>query len=92
MFQFMFESRKDIELVLSKRPWIYDGQPLVLLEWKAGLKEAKMAFSKTLVWVQIWNIHLYWAMKKARRKIGGIFTGVREVIIPQGEGKDGRHL
>ena len=82
MFQFMFESRKDIELVLSKRPWIYDGQPLVLLEWKAGLKEAKMAFSKTLVWVQIWTIHLYWAMKEARRKIGGIFTGVKEVIIP----------
>nr|XP_027108780.1 uncharacterized protein LOC113728590 [Coffea arabica] len=92
MFQFIFESRKDIELVLSKRPWIYDGQPLVLLEWQADLEEKEQAFCRTLMWVQIWNLPLHWVTKEAGRKIGGIFAGVREVIIPQGGGKEGKHL
>nr|XP_027101523.1 uncharacterized protein LOC113722408 [Coffea arabica] len=89
---FVFESRKDIELVLSKRPWIYDGQPLVLLEWQADLEEAESAFNRTLLWVQIWNLPLHWVTKEARRKIGEIFVGVREVIIPQGRGKESKHL
>ena len=49
MFQFVFGSRKDIELVLGRRPWIYDGQPLIILKWKAGLEEDEKSLSKTLI-------------------------------------------
>ena len=74
MFQFNFRNEKDRKNVLSRRPWIYDGQPLVLKKWKAGLEEEENAFNKTLIWVQIWNTPLHWVTKEVGRKIGSIFT------------------
>ena len=53
LFHFIFEKEKDIELVMNRRPWIYDGQPLILLQWKAGLEEDEEALSTRLIWVQI---------------------------------------
>ena len=59
LFQFIFYQEKDMELVMNKRPWIYDGQPLILLKWRTGLEEDEKAMSKKLIWVQIWNIPLH---------------------------------
>ena len=77
---------------MNRRPWIYDGQPLVLLRWELGLEENEEMLRKTLICVQIWNIPLHWATKEAGRKIGSIFQQVKEVIIPQNGGKEGKHL
>ena len=92
LFQFLFEKEKDMDLVLNKRPWIYDGQPLILLRWRAGLEEEGEALSKTLIWIQLWNIPIHWITKEVGRKVGSIFARVEDVIIPQGGGKDDKHL
>lgn len=92
LFHFIFEKKKDIELVMSSKPWIYDGQPLILLQWKTGVEKDEEALSKTLIWVQIWNTPLHWVTKEAGRKVGSIFPKVSEVIIPQSGGKKGKHL
>ncbi|XP_027090153.2 uncharacterized protein [Coffea arabica] len=92
LFQFIFEKEKEIEMVLSRRPWIYDGQPLILLRWEAGLEEDEKALSRTLIWVQIWNLPLHWVTKEVGRKIGSIFSRVEEVIIPQNGRRDGKHM
>ena len=49
LFQFIFDKERDIEMVLSRRPWIYDGQPLILKRWEAGLEESEKALSRTLI-------------------------------------------
>ena len=59
LFHFIFEKENDIEVVMSRRPWIYDGQPLILLRREASMEEDEEALSKTLIWVQIWNIPLH---------------------------------
>lgn len=92
LFQFIFEKENDMDAVMSRRPWIYDGQPLVLLRWKEGLEDDVEALHNTLIWVQIWNIPLHWVTKEAGRKIGSIFPKVYEVVVPQSGGKEGKHL
>ena len=92
LFWFIFYKERDIEMVLSRRPWIYDSQHLILKRWEAGLEEDEKALSITLIWVQIWNIPLHWVTKEAGRKIGSIFSKVEEVILPQSKGKEGKHL
>ncbi|XP_071929195.1 uncharacterized protein [Coffea arabica] len=92
LFQFIFDKDKDVEMVLSSSPWIYDGQPLILLRWEAGLEENEKALSRTFIWVQIWNLPLHWVTKEVGRKIGSMFSSVEEMIILQNGGKKGKHM
>lgn len=92
LFQFVFEKVKDMEWIMNKRPWIFDGQPLVLRKWEAGLEEDDEALSRSVIWVQMWNVPLHWVTKEVGRKLGSIFSSVEDVIIPQGGGKDGKHI
>lgn len=42
--------------------------------------------------IQIWNLQIHWISKPIGRKIGAIFQNIKEVIVPQIGGKEGKHL
>ncbi|XP_027182378.1 uncharacterized protein LOC113780799 [Coffea eugenioides] len=92
LFQFIFINSQDMERVMRGRPWIYDNLPLVVLPWEEGLERRDEAFNKTWIWIQLWNLPIHWITKEIGRKIGGVFSSVKEVIIPNGGGKEGKHL
>ena len=74
MFQFVFNNERDMDRVLNGRPWIYDNMPPVILPWKEGVEQDEGAFTKTWIWVQLWNLPIHWVTKEVGRKIGGGLT------------------
>ena len=84
MFQFILSNRYDMDRILHGRPWIFDNLPLVLLPWREGIEHDTEAFSRTWIWVQMWNLPLHWVTKEIGKRIGGVFNKVSEVIIPPG--------
>ncbi|XP_027157572.1 uncharacterized protein LOC113759204 [Coffea eugenioides] len=92
LFQFSFGLKSDLDRALNGRPWIYDGQPLILLKWREGIEDDLEVFDKGRIWIQVWNLPLHWLTKEVGRKIGGIFSEVLEVIVPPGGGKEGKHM
>ena len=46
MFQFTFVQKSDLERALNDKPWIYDGQPLILVKWTEGIEDEQNAFDK----------------------------------------------
>ncbi|XP_027184311.1 uncharacterized protein LOC113782635 [Coffea eugenioides] len=92
LFQFIFMNQYDMDRVLNGRPWVYDNLPLVVIPWKEGVEMDAKAFSQAWIWVQVWNLPIHWITKEVGRKIGGVFLSVKEVIIPNSGGKDGKHL
>ena len=87
MFQFTFVQKSDLERALNDEPWIYDGQPLILVKWTEGIEDEQNAFDKCRIWVQVWNLPLHWITKEVGRKMGGIFNEVIEVITREVGGK-----
>ena len=73
-------------------PWVLDNQILVLRNWYEGVEEDDEAFNLAPLWVQIWNLPVHWISKEIGRKIGKVFDEVRDAIVPQVGGKEGRHL
>ncbi|XP_027177917.1 uncharacterized protein LOC113777071 [Coffea eugenioides] len=69
-----------------------DSQILVLNRWFEGIEEDESAFNEAPLWVQVWNLPVHWMSKEVGRKIGVVFNGVKEVIIPQTGSKEGRHI
>ena len=69
-----------------------DNQILVLNRWSKGIEDNYGAFVIAPLWVQIWNLPVHWLSKEVGRKIGAVFKEVKEVIVPQAGGKEGRHL
>lgn len=65
---------------------------MVLKEWSEGIEDDPKAFNVAPLWVQVWNLPVHWLSKDVGRKIGLVFQGIREVIIPQTGGKEGRHM
>ncbi|XP_071917145.1 uncharacterized protein [Coffea arabica] len=92
MFQFSFSNKQDMDRVLRGRPWVYDNLPWVVLPWEEGIELNLEAFNRTWIWVQLWNLPIHWITKDIGRKIGGVFSSVREVIAPNGGGKKGKLL
>ena len=92
LFQFILPSANDRLRILSGGPWIVDNQVLVLSEWYEGIEEDAEAFRSVPLWVQVWNLPVHWMSKEAGRRLGSNFQSVREVIVPQTGGKEGRHL
>ena len=92
LFQFLISRVEEREKILNGGPWIMDNQILVLRPWRAGIEEDEEAFNLAPLWVQVWNLPIHWIAKEVGRKIGSIFAEVKEVIIPQGGGKEGKHL
>ncbi|XP_027061100.1 uncharacterized protein [Coffea arabica] len=92
MFQFIIPSTDDRERILDGGPWIFDSRVLVMEEWYEGVEEDERAFRTAPLWVQAWNLPVHWISKEVGWKIGSIFQEVKEVIVPQVGGKEGRHL
>ncbi|XP_027124362.1 uncharacterized protein LOC113769357 [Coffea eugenioides] len=92
VFQFQFEREEDREKVLAGDPWILDNQVLVVREWCASFEKKVESFRYTNFWVQIWNLPVHWMSNAAGKKIGGVFRKVKEIMLPPGGGKEGRHM
>lgn len=92
LFQFHLESEEEKEKIISGGPWIMDNQILVVKKWMAGCERNPSFFRQAHLWVQMWNLPVHWMSRSAGFKLGKIFKEVREVIIPLGGGKDGRHM
>ena len=45
-----------------------------------------------MIWVKIWNLPIHWFTKEAGKKIGQVFSAVKEVVIPNTGSRDGRHM
>ncbi|XP_027152214.1 uncharacterized protein LOC113752292 [Coffea eugenioides] len=82
----------DVDSDIRGGPWILDNQILVMKKWTEGIEEDDQAFRIAPLWLQVWNLPVHWLLKDVGRKIGLVFKGVREVIVPQIGGKEGRHL
>ncbi|XP_027155881.1 uncharacterized protein LOC113756396 [Coffea eugenioides] len=92
LFQFLIPREEEREKILNGGPWILDNQILILRSWEKGIEEDENAFRLAPLWVQVWNLPLHWIAKEVGKKRGSAFEEVKEVIIPQGGGKDGKHL
>ena len=59
--------------------------------WFEGFEEEGADFNIAPLWIQVWNLPVHWLSKEVGKKIASVFHETREVIIPQGGGKEGRH-
>ena len=92
VFQFNVQNPDDQHRIVEGGPWVIDNQMLVLKRWVEGIEEDYKAFMTAPLWVQLWNLPVHWLSKEVGKKIGGVFIDVKEVLVPQSGGKEGRHL
>ncbi|XP_027071609.1 uncharacterized protein [Coffea arabica] len=92
LFQFILPRQDDRERIAQGGPWIIDNQLLVLNSWYEGIENDEKAFNLAPLWVQVWNLPVHYISKEVGKKIGSVFHLVKDVIIPQTGGKEGRHL
>ena len=92
LFQFYVPSREDRDWIVGGGPWVMDNQILVIKHWFEGIEDDSSAFDLAPLWVQVWNLPVHWITKEAGWKIGAVFHEVKDVVVPQVGGKEGRHL
>ncbi|XP_071933726.1 uncharacterized protein [Coffea arabica] len=92
VFQFNFAEDKDKDKALNGRPWVIDNQLLVIKPWAPDIEKSTEAFHISHMWIQVWNLPIHWLSQAVGFKLGQIFSAVKEVIIPPGGGKEGRHM
>nr|XP_027067674.1 uncharacterized protein LOC113693318 [Coffea arabica] len=90
--KFNLHNSEDKDRIVEGGPWVIDNQMLVLRRWVEGIEDDYKAFVTAPLWVQLWNLPVHWLSREIGRKIGGVFKEVREVVIPQAGGKEGRHM
>lgn len=56
VFKFTFKEKKDKERIFRSRPWSFDGDHLILKEWKINLAIYEVAFDMTPFFIQIHNL------------------------------------
>ena len=91
-FQFFIPSDTDSDRISKGGLWIIDNHMLVVRPWFEGFEEGTAEFNIAPLWIQIWNLPVHWLSKEVGRKIASVFQETKEVIIPQGGGKEGRHI
>ncbi|XP_027158430.1 uncharacterized protein LOC113760055 [Coffea eugenioides] len=92
IFQFYVPNKEDRDRIVGGGPWVMDNQMLVMKHWFEGIEEDISAFDLAPLWVQVWNLPVHWITKEAGWKIGYVFQEVKDVLVPQVGGKEGRHL
>ena len=92
IFQFIIPDSKDKERIIEEGTWIIDNQILVFRKWKERIEEDEDAFSLAPVWVQVWNLPIHYLSKAVRKKVGSVFNEVKNVLISQTGGKEGKHM
>ncbi|CAA0824475.1 Unknown protein [Striga hermonthica] len=73
---------EDKTRVLYGKTWSFDGQYLLLKEWKKNAIDFKDEDLKVELWVQIHKLPLHWISVETGMKIGRIFDKVLDVIVP----------
>ncbi|CAA0823263.1 Unknown protein [Striga hermonthica] len=81
-FQLIFQLEEDKSRILNGRVWSFDGQYLLLKEWKKGETEFKKEELLVDLWVQIHNLTLHWISTETGVKAGNVFDSIKDVIIP----------
>ena len=92
VFMFNFKEEKDKERALKGRPWVLDNQLLVLKQWSEGIEMDPEGFNTSYMWIQVWQLPIHWLCRASGFKSGELFQAVKDVIIPPGGGKEGKHM
>lgn len=56
LFSFQFKTEIDMKEVLSREPWHFDKNVLMLKELGAGEQPLDISFETTLFWIRIYNL------------------------------------
>ncbi|KAL3515200.1 hypothetical protein ACH5RR_022102 [Cinchona calisaya] len=64
--------------IFNTRPWLFENQLMVLEKLKEDVELSNNVFTKSLLWVQVWNLPIHWLSKEAGLKIGKVFNSVEE--------------
>lgn len=91
-FQFVFEDPAGRKEVLSRRPWLYDNQLLVLHPWHEKVQWKDNCFSRSPMWIQICNIPVHWISMETGWKIGKTIGNVLDVLIVEAGWQEDRHI
>lgn len=91
-YQFVFSKEEEKEKALSRKPWFFANQILVLQPWKSGLTGNDESFSKVSLWIQAWGVPNQRSCKEVGFKIGKLFPHCSNVIVPENGRKMGRLL
>ncbi|CAA0817405.1 Unknown protein [Striga hermonthica] len=92
LFQFTFQSKEDKERILQGKSWTFDGQYILLKDWKPENQEFLEEDEKVKIWVQIHDLPLHWITKDLGLKKGGIIGRVVDVLVPSAESSNGHIL
>ncbi|CAA0832633.1 Unknown protein [Striga hermonthica] len=82
LFQFLFQSEEDKAKVLKGKAWTFDGQYLLLKEWKKDDTQFHERDMKVELRVQIHNLPLHWLSAETGIKVGKLFSNILDVIPP----------
>lgn len=44
------------------------------------------------MWIQVWNVPIHWMSLESRKKIGTLLGQVRDVMLVEAGGREGRHV
>jgi hypothetical protein len=78
---FEFEDIDDMRRVLDGRPWLFDGQMLVLNEFDGITPSSQIAFNRSPLWVQIQDMPLLCMTKGIGMKIGESMGHLLEIDL-----------
>ncbi|CAA0826821.1 Unknown protein [Striga hermonthica] len=90
IFQFLFQCEEDKLKVLKGKTWTFDGQYLILKEWRKGETDFRDDELKVDLWVQIHKLLLHLISAETGVKIGKLFSNVLDVVAPDARSNDGR--
>lgn len=70
ILQFKFSSQYQLEWVEKNGPWNFENNLLPLKRWEKRLTIAKMEFSHSPFWVQVWGLPFEHVSEETRKDIG----------------------
>lgn len=92
VYQFIFHDISKIDGVMQGRPWLFDNQLLVLKPWEENWNWKDECFNVSPFWIQVWHIPPHLMYVETGRRIGGLISDVRDVMLMDTGGKEGRHM
>ncbi|CAA0811723.1 Unknown protein, partial [Striga hermonthica] len=91
-FQFIFQTREDLENVANGINWSFENQYLVLKEWRRGISIKHPCFQELNIWVHVTNVPLNWLSTEVGLKIGKVFKNVKNVVLTNASNHGGKLL
>lgn len=53
LYQFVFELEEDKQRIFNGRPWVFDGQCIILKQWKENMNPLTESFQSSLLWIRV---------------------------------------